>query len=156
MLTLFQIINPVLPAEVGSGDGSVILGNIVSALVSFSLLVATLGTLMFLLLGGIRWITASGDKQKLQSAQESITHAIVGLIIVAASWAVFVLVTNFVGLGGITEGGINVPGVGDSNTPVGGNKTACLQAGMPAGLGGTCCNGSHSTTTGGKVITICN
>lgn len=49
--------------------------------------------IIFLIWGGIDWITSGGDKQKLQSAKHKATFAIVGLIIAFAAY----LVVGFLG-----------------------------------------------------------
>ena len=46
----------------------------------------------FLIYGGIRWILSRGDKTKLEEARGHIVAAIVGLVIIAASF----LILNFV------------------------------------------------------------
>ncbi|MBI3385909.1 hypothetical protein HY031_02365, partial [Candidatus Gottesmanbacteria bacterium] len=46
----------------------------------------------------IKWITSGGDKAGMEEARNKITHAIVGLIIVGAAWAIMTLVQNFLGV----------------------------------------------------------
>ena len=92
------ITNPVLPEKVGSGEGGPIVANLISAAVGIILFFGFIMALIHLTLGAVRWITASGDKTHLQNAQERITQAIVGLIVLAAIWAVFILVSNFIGI----------------------------------------------------------
>lgn len=65
------------------------LGGIVGTAVTFILIIAVLIALFFLILGGIRWITSGGDKAKVDSARQTITAAIVGLVI--AFLAFFIL-----------------------------------------------------------------
>jgi hypothetical protein len=89
------------------------LGGYVSAIVSLMLTVAALAAFIYLVLGGIKYITAGGDKGKIEEAKTSITHAITGLAIVAASWAIFLVLNYFFGLG-MTEGG----GSTNSRSPV--------------------------------------
>ena len=74
------------------------IGSLVSAAVSALLVIASLAAFLFLVLGGLQWITSGGDKAGMEAARNKITHAIVGLIIVAAAYAVMVLVGNFLGL----------------------------------------------------------
>lgn len=75
------------------------LGTFVSRSFSAVILVAGLATFMYLVYGGINWITAGGDKGKLEEARNKITQAIVGLAIVASAWAVYLLVDYFFGIG---------------------------------------------------------
>lgn len=79
------------------------LGDYVSAIVALFLIIASIATLAFLVWGGIQWITAGSDKNKLEEAKSRLTNAVVGLAIVAASWAIFLLLNYFFGLG-IAEG----------------------------------------------------
>lgn len=62
------------------------------------LIIAALLAFLYLILGGIKWITSGGDKAGMEEARNKITHAIVGLIIVGAAWAIMILVQNFLGV----------------------------------------------------------
>jgi amino acid transporter len=75
------------------------LGSYVSNIVGVALSVAALAAFIFLVFGGIQWITAGSDKGKVEEARSRITNAIIGLAIVAASWAIFLLVDHFFGIG---------------------------------------------------------
>src|SRR3990172_10968358 len=79
------------PSNVKIGD----LGTLISALVGTLLIVAALLAFFYLILGGIQWITSGGDKAGMEAARNKITHAIVGLIVVGAAWAIMILVQNF-------------------------------------------------------------
>ncbi len=75
----FKIPNPVnVPADISLGD--------------------VIAAFLYLILGGIQWITSGGDKSGMEAARNKITSAIVGLIIVAAAWAIMMLVGQFVGV----------------------------------------------------------
>ena len=98
---LAQIINPVLPGALGQGGseaGPPAIGSIISSLVGVFLILAFISTLLYMLLGGLDWITSAGDKTKLQSARDKITNALVGMVVVGASWAVMMVAGNFFGL----------------------------------------------------------
>ncbi len=92
------------PANVKIGD----LGSLISALVGALLVVAALLAFFFLILGGIQWITSGGDKTGMEAARNKITHAIVGLVIVGAAWAIMLLIQNFLGIT-IIGGAMNLP-----------------------------------------------
>lgn len=87
-------INIAQPSNIKIGD----LGQLISALVGTLLIIAALLAFFFLILGGIQWITSGGDKAGMEAARNKITHAIVGLIIVGAAWAIMILVQNFLGV----------------------------------------------------------
>ncbi|MCL4360421.1 hypothetical protein M1555_04200 [Patescibacteria group bacterium] len=84
------------------------LGMLISALVGTLLILSALLAFFFLILGGIQWITSGGDKAGMEAARNKITHAIVGLIIVGAAWAIMILIQNFLGIT-VIGGGINIP-----------------------------------------------
>jgi hypothetical protein len=62
------------------------------------MVIAVLMLLIYLLWGGISWITAGGDSSKVQSARDRITQAVLGIIVLAASIAIFMLVQSFLGV----------------------------------------------------------
>lgn len=82
-------------------------GNIESAIQSVMNLVfffALLLVLVYLVWGGIQWITSGGDKQGTEAARGKITGAIVGIIIVAVAYAIYSILLIFIGAttGGFT------------------------------------------------------
>ncbi|MEI6690694.1 MAG: hypothetical protein WCL07_03015 [bacterium] len=74
------------------------LGEFISRTIPAIILVASLATFVYLLYGGVEWILAGGEKGKLENAKNRITQGIVGLAIVACSWAIFQLITYFFGI----------------------------------------------------------
>jgi hypothetical protein len=79
-------------------------GVLIQAVVGTLLIVAAVLAFLYLILGGIQWITAGGDKAGMEAARNKITHAIVGLVIVGAAWAVMMLVQSFLGVTLIGKG----------------------------------------------------
>ncbi len=84
------------------------IGKVVSAVVGILLLISAILAFLYLILGGIQWITSGGDKSALETARNKITSAIVGLIIVAAAWAVMLLIGQFIGFD-ILKGNVPIP-----------------------------------------------
>lgn len=74
------------------------LGGIIGAAVTFILIVAVLIAMFFLIWGGIKWITSGGDKGKVDSARQTITAAIVGLIIAFLAFFILQVALGFFGL----------------------------------------------------------
>jgi len=97
-------INIPQPANVKIGD----IGKLLSAVVGLLLILAGVLAFLFLILGGIQWITSGGDKAGMEAARNKITHAVVGLIIVGAAWAIMILVQNFLGVA-IIGGTLTLP-----------------------------------------------
>lgn len=81
------------------------IGLLFSSIVGAMLIIASLLAFLYLVIGGIQWITSGGDKAGLEAARNKITHAIVGLVIVAASWAIMLLVQAFLGVDIFGPGG---------------------------------------------------
>jgi len=94
------------------------LGKVISAVVGILLLIAAILAFLYLILGGIQWITSGGDKSGMEAARNKITAAIVGLIIVAAAWAIMMLIGNFIGFNILSPSGLKLPCVQD---PTGAN-----------------------------------
>jgi hypothetical protein len=101
---LAQIHNPVLPPSIGGGtnpdvsQGGQALGALITQLVGALFIAGFLLAFVYLLLGGMTWITAGGDKTKLEKARDEITNAIIGIVVVAAAYAITTLIANFFGL----------------------------------------------------------
>src|SRR5580698_6477221 len=68
-----QTINP--PAGIPQG-GITVTSSVIGNAVTIMLIVAAILALIFLIYGGIRWITSGGDKQKVAAARARITYAI--------------------------------------------------------------------------------
>lgn len=73
----------------------------------FALLIATLWktafliggivTLVYFVLGGLTWITAGGDKANSERARSMITDALIGLVILASSFALIKFLDSILG-----------------------------------------------------------
>ena len=111
--TFFLLSHPVLAETLNVPRPSIVpdvrIGQVISAVVGFLLVLAAVAAFLFLILGGIQWITSGGDKAGMEAARNRITAAIVGLIIVAAAWAVMLLVGQFIGFDLLKSGGIDIP-----------------------------------------------
>ena len=64
----------------------------VAATINILLGVGGVAAFIFLLIGGIQWITAGGDKDALQKAQKKVVQALVGLSIVFSSYAILYII----------------------------------------------------------------
>ena len=83
--------------EDGEGDEAV--QNIIATIVDiFSIVVGAVSVIM-IIVGGLRYITSSGDSGNVQAAKNTILYAIVGLVIVAFAQTI----VKFV-VGRISEG----------------------------------------------------
>ncbi|HSW90096.1 MAG TPA: hypothetical protein VLH19_04465, partial [Patescibacteria group bacterium] len=74
------------------------LGKLIQSLLSVVLAIVGLLVFVYLIWGGVEWITAGGDKSKTESARQKITNAIIGLAIVAAAFAISKVLGSFFGI----------------------------------------------------------
>lgn len=78
--------------------GYTCIGHIVSNLVSAAFIISGVAVFVMLVMGGVEYITSGGDKAKTEAAQKMITSAIIGLAIVASSYAIYMIVLEFFGI----------------------------------------------------------
>ena len=78
-------------------------GSLINSIIRFVFAIAALLVFFYLIWGGIDWITSGGDKGKTEGASNKITAAIIGLIVLAASYAILQIVLNFLGYSGINQ-----------------------------------------------------
>jgi hypothetical protein len=57
-------------------------------------------TVIFLIIGGIRYITSGGDKTGVEGARGAITNAIIGFVIVIGAFAIKIIIKNVLGATG--------------------------------------------------------
>lgn len=62
------------------------------------LFIGALLTFGYLIWGGFDWILSQGDSGKVEAARKKITHAIIGLMLLASAAAIFFLVQSFLGI----------------------------------------------------------
>lgn len=61
-------------------------------------IVGGIAFILFFLLGGLNWITAGGDKGKIEKAKGMMTNGAIGLIVIAVSYAIVWIVGKALGL----------------------------------------------------------
>lgn len=80
-------------------NGMDVLGNILGTIITLFFTVAAFVMLLYMLIGGLEWITSGGDKEKIVKAQQKIQNALVGMVIVVVSVTIFGVVTgNILGI----------------------------------------------------------
>lgn len=78
------------------------LGGLLTSLLTIVMAIAALAVFIYLIWGGIGWITSGGDKGKAEEARNKITAAVIGLIVLAASYALLLLMLNILGFQSLT------------------------------------------------------
>jgi hypothetical protein len=89
--------------------GLLSLGTILSRILIIIFFFAAVLAFLFIVLGGLQWIMAGGDKIAAGNARDRITSAVIGLIIVIAAFAIVVVITSALGVN-IFSGTITLPG----------------------------------------------
>jgi cytochrome bd-type quinol oxidase subunit 2 len=84
-------ITPVTP----SNDMSI--ANLLSTIITWILGLSGAIAVLFLILGGLQYITSSGNKDKAEQAKQTILYAVIGLIVIALSFVIVAFVSQNVG-----------------------------------------------------------
>jgi len=85
--------NPIPELGEGPSGFGTLLNNVISLLVAM----AGMALFVYLLYGGITWTTAGGDKARVESAQKTVTNAIIGIIIMGAAFLLVQIVNTVLG-----------------------------------------------------------
>ncbi len=73
-------------------------GNLISTGINLLLIGAALLSFIFLLVGGVQWILAGGDKEGTDKARKKITNALIGLAIVFSAYAIAFIIQALFGI----------------------------------------------------------
>lgn len=91
---VFGQISPPPGSPGGSGDPISGLSKFLSVGLQIFLIIAAIMTLVYMLWGAMDWITSSGEKEKLSKAQNKITNAVIGMIVIIFAFTIFTLITG--------------------------------------------------------------
>lgn len=80
-----------ITAPSGSVRSNTTLEAVPQFIVNGLMSIGALLSVIFLMWGGIRWITSRGDRAAVESAKKTVTYAIIGLVVVAGA---FFIVNN--------------------------------------------------------------
>lgn len=112
-MTLFGTnITADIGAELGDFFTITSISSLVSGVVGAALTVASLGVIIYFAWGAIQWLMSGGDKAKIEAAKSRITNALVGLTLVAVTWAVYATVDYLLGLPVQVQSGGSGPAAG--------------------------------------------
>jgi uncharacterized membrane protein len=77
--------------------------TLITNLINIAFIIAVILVFFYLIWGGIEWITSGGDKGKTESARNKITSAVIGLIVLAASYAILTLTLQLLGYESLSQ-----------------------------------------------------
>lgn len=96
---LFGGITPPPAMNVGGVDPAQGLGKFVAFGINMFILLAGISLLIYLLWGAFDWISSGGEKEKIAKAQNKITNAVVGIVLVFVVLTLFnLLAGNILGI----------------------------------------------------------
>jgi hypothetical protein len=84
------------------------LEGVFSQVVGYALGLAGIVLFVLLLIGGFKYITSNGDPKAVEGAKATLTHAVLGLVIVLASYLIMVFISKLTGVN-VTEFKITLP-----------------------------------------------
>ncbi len=71
--------------------------NVISSIIGIMTVAGSIWFMFQILTAGIGWITAGGDKGKLETARNRLTDAMIGLFVLVAGWSILALAGQFFG-----------------------------------------------------------
>ena len=102
ILSTFSSIAYAADTNIGIGKPSQVqitdIGRLITSGINLVIIVAGILVFVYLVWGGIQWLTSGGDKGHVEEARNKITHALIGLAIIAAAWALSQIITTFFGV----------------------------------------------------------
>ena len=81
-----------------TGEVQTKLGDFISTIINVVTVMAGLAFLLYFAIGGLKWITSSGEKAKAEEAKTELTQAAIGLIVVAVSYFIAGIIGGVVGI----------------------------------------------------------
>lgn len=85
-----QLSNPAKGQLVNISNFPDLLGRIINILLTFAGAIAVI----FLIVGGYRYIIARGNEEMMEAAKKTITGAIIGIIVIVISFAIVAIINN--------------------------------------------------------------
>lgn len=90
--------NPILGNTLNSLDGQGFLSQFIPKAIGLLFVFGSLAFFFMFIWGAISWILSGGDKAHIESAKGKITNALIGFVLMIASFAVAKLIEAFFGI----------------------------------------------------------
>ncbi len=94
----YGIINPILGNRLLMFNGGQFIAALLKTLVNLIFVVGTTVFVFMFLYGAVKWISSGGDKAQLESARDTLTHSLIGLVLLLATFAIVKLVEVILGV----------------------------------------------------------
>lgn len=79
---------------IDSSFGDLSLGALLSKIIIWVLGFAAAVAVLFLIIGGLQYVTSAGNKDRVDKAKQTILYAVIGLIVIALSFVIVTFITN--------------------------------------------------------------
>lgn len=104
-----------LQAPAGSLASDTKIETIPQVIVDYMFIIAATLAVIYLMYGGIKWITSRGDKIAVESARKHIVAALIGLVIVAGSFFALNAIFSLLGSDNPLKDGFKFQSIKDIN-----------------------------------------
>jgi hypothetical protein len=109
-----------VPNPLGGQHGFNSIQEVVKALIDVAFSAAGLVAVIYLIIGGFRYTTSSGNAEAIEGAKATIINAIIGLIVVFISFLLVNYILVALKVGPLYQLGTTSPSVAPTNPPPGG------------------------------------
>lgn len=84
--------------QLGNQPGPQSAAQVITSLIDLGLKFAAAVAVLFLILGGYRYITSQGNRDLAEGAKNTVLYSLIGLIVAMLSYAIFLLITSTLGI----------------------------------------------------------
>ncbi len=113
-----QSAKPLIRANNSFVDANTKVENIPTLLVNMISALAVVLAVLYLMFGGIKLITAKGDRAAVESARKHIFSAVIGLVVVFGTFLLLQFIFNVLGADNPLEGNFSLPDINNvDSTP---------------------------------------
>ncbi len=106
---------PLVQPPSGAVSGDIAIGSIPTVFVNLLFSLAIILAVVYLIFGGIKWITSRGDKAGVESARKHIIAAIIGLVVVAGTFVIVNIIFQVLGTANPLKGNFTLPTLSNPN-----------------------------------------
>jgi len=85
-IPVVTLAGPVIVVPTGTCGGAQCVIDLLQTIIDWVLLIAGSLAVLMLIYGGIRYILSTGDEKRLEGAKKTILYAIIGIIVITASY----------------------------------------------------------------------
>ena len=75
------------------------ISGIITTIITIALTLAGLIAILFLIIGGFRYVTAGGNEEQAESAKKTILNSIIGIIVIILAFVILAVVENAITTG---------------------------------------------------------